>query len=112
MDGTQLLNWLQNFSVSLGIFAKNIKFIWKHAVIVIVFCLHFNYKQSGYLKHNLQELLGLFKKIYPNEEAPIEPEEDQTFVTEEYRIPTCSYRMGVPNMAYAVVTIGKDIPNW
>ena len=65
-------------------------------------------KQSGYLKHNLQELLGLFKKIYPNEEAPIEPEEDQTFVTEEYRIPTCSYRMGVPNMAYAVVNIGKN----
>ncbi|XP_072035772.1 uncharacterized protein [Amphiura filiformis] len=70
------------------------------------FCAHTHY--TGYLKHNLQELLGLFKKIYPNEEAPIDPQEDQTFVTEEYRIPTCSYRMGVPNMAYAAASIDKS----
>ena len=67
--------------------------------------------QSGYLKHHLPELIELFKKIYPNEDAPLDDtkEEEEDFITEEYRVPSCSYRMGVPNMAYGAAYIGKQL---
>ena len=50
-----------------------------------------------------------FKGVYKTDDravADLTPEE-QSSVTEEYRIPTCSYRMGVPHMAYAAAVIGR-----
>ena len=64
---------------------------------------------SGFLQHSLAKLTEMYRGIYKNDNkgmADLTADEEQ-FVTEEYRIPTCSYRMGVQHMAYAAAVIGK-----
>ncbi|XP_022095586.1 uncharacterized protein LOC110981889 isoform X2 [Acanthaster planci] len=66
--------------------------------------------RSGFVKHSLSKLVETFKGVYKIEKRPIADltPEEQSFVTEEYRIPTCSYRMGVPHMAYAAAVIDES----
>ncbi|XP_033630833.1 uncharacterized protein C630.12-like isoform X1 [Asterias rubens] len=62
---------------------------------------------SGFLQHSLAKLTEMYRGIYKNDNkgmADLTADEEQ-FVTEEYRIPTCSYRMGVQHMAYAAAVI-------
>ncbi|XP_072168309.1 uncharacterized protein [Diadema setosum] len=71
------------------------------------FSAHSHY--SGYMKHSLQQLVSFFKKVYPRDaslNSVINSAEDS--LMEEYRIPTCSYRMGVSNMAYAAAVIDEE----
>ncbi|XP_011676909.1 metallophosphoesterase 1 homolog [Strongylocentrotus purpuratus] len=68
------------------------------------FSAHSHY--SSYMKHNLLQLVDFFKKVYPRDSSLDRIKED--IFMEEYRIPTCSYRMGVPNMAYAAAVIDAD----
>ena len=59
------------------------------------------------MKHNLLQLVDFFQKVYPRDKSLNGLGEKDEMSMEEYRIPTCSYRMGVPNMAYAAAVIGK-----
>ncbi len=64
---------------------------------------------SGFVQHSLAKLTEMYKGIYKNENREIKDlmADEEQFITEEYRVPTCSYRMGVQHMAYAAAVIGK-----
>ncbi|XP_038065586.1 uncharacterized protein C630.12-like [Patiria miniata] len=65
---------------------------------------------SGFVKHRLSKLMGTYKGVYKTEQRPIAnlTPEEESFETEEYRVPTCSYRMGVRHMAYAAAVIDES----
>ena len=68
----------------------------------------FNIKEYDCSKNRIKE-------SYSNKNNPsnyyimhLEPNYKRTSTVYELTIPTCSYRMGVPEMGYGILTIGKD----
>jgi hypothetical protein len=69
--------------------------------------LKFNIRKYDCLKNHVKE-------SYSNKNNPsdyyimhLEPNNKKTSMIYELTIPTCSYRMGVPEMGYGVLTMSK-----